>query len=126
MCNIYFIQVTRRLNFQMISRTPSGVSTTDTARRRRYQGNSWKKTFEFFTLGLSDAFLSEDLRYLKLHSYSPPPDHQSQALLTVLVRNLLEMSEVSFLLFHAPLHMESIEHDFIKALLIHINHQIAT
>ena len=34
-----------------------------------------------------------------------PPDHQSNALLTVLERNLLKISEVSFLLFHAPLHM---------------------
>ena len=32
-------------------------------------------------------------------------DHQSGALLTVLDRNLLEISEVSFLLFHVPLHM---------------------
>ena len=62
---------------------------------------------------------------------SQPPDHQSNALLTVLGRNLLEMSEVSFLLFHAPLHMlglclflESIEHDFIKALMIHTDSQI--
>ena len=51
-----------------------------------------------------------------------PPDHQSNALLTVLGRNLLKISEVSFLLFHAPLHLlglclflESIEHDFIRA-----------
>ena len=36
---------------------------------------------------------------------SQPPDHQSHALLTELGRNLLEMSEVSFLLFHAPLYM---------------------
>ena len=36
---------------------------------------------------------------------SQPTDHQSHALLTELVRNLLEMSEVSFLLFLAPLHM---------------------
>ena len=48
-----------------------------------------------------------------------PPDHQSNALPTVLGRNLLKISEVSFLLFHAPLHMldfclflESIEHDY--------------
>ena len=34
-----------------------------------------------------------------------PPDHQSHALPTVLGKNLLEISEVSFLLFHAPLHM---------------------
>ena len=33
-----------------------------------------------------------------------PPDHQSDALLTELGRILLEISEVSFLLFHAPLH----------------------
>ena len=36
---------------------------------------------------------------------SQPPDHQSHALPTVLGRNLLEISEVSFLLFHAQLHM---------------------
>ena len=36
---------------------------------------------------------------------SQPPDHQFHALLTELGRNLLAMSEVSFLLFHAPLHM---------------------
>ena len=36
---------------------------------------------------------------------SQPPDHQSHALPTELARNLLEMSEVSFLLFHASLHM---------------------
>ena len=34
-----------------------------------------------------------------------PPDHQSSALPTELARNLLEISEVSFLLFHAALHM---------------------
>ena len=34
-----------------------------------------------------------------------PPDHQSPALPTELGRNLLEIAEVSFLLFHAPLHM---------------------
>ena len=36
---------------------------------------------------------------------SQPPDHQSGGLPTVLSRNLLEISEVNFLLFHAPLHM---------------------
>ena len=62
---------------------------------------------------------------------SQPPDHQSNALLTVLGRNLLKISETSFLLFHAPLHMlglclfpESIEQDFIKALMIHTDNQI--
>ena len=49
---------------------------------------------------------------------------------TELGRNLLEMSEVSFLLFHASLHMfdflESIEHDFIKALVIHTHNQMVT
>ena len=34
-----------------------------------------------------------------------PPNHQSHTLPTVLARNLLEISEVSLLLFHAPLHM---------------------
>ena len=50
---------------------------------------------------------------------SQPPDHQSHALLTELGRNLLGMSEVNFLLFHAPpshvglcLFLESIEHDY--------------
>ena len=49
------------------------------------------------------------------------PDCRSNAQLTVLGRNLLKIFEVSFLLFHAPLHMlghlflKSIEHDFIKA-----------
>ena len=75
-------------------------------------------TIEFFTIGLSDAFLSDYLTDLKLHKTnnfcqkltqwglnSQPPDHQSHALPTELARNLLEMSEVSFLLFHAPLHM---------------------
>ena len=39
-------------------------------------------------------------------SLNPRPlDHQSHALLTELGRNLLDMSEVSFLLFHAPPHM---------------------
>ena len=36
---------------------------------------------------------------------SQTPDHQSHALPTALGRNLLEISEVSFLLFHAPFHM---------------------
>ena len=34
-----------------------------------------------------------------------PPDHQSHALPTELGRDLLEISEVSFLLFHVRLHM---------------------
>ena len=62
-----------------------------------------------------------------------PPDHHSPVLWTEWGRNLLEISEVSFLLFHAPLHMldfvlflESIEHNFIKALMIHIHNQIVT
>ena len=60
-----------------------------------------------------------------------PPDHQFNALLTVLGRNLLKISEVNFLFFHAPLHMlglflflESIDHDFIKAFMIHKDNQI--
>ena len=36
---------------------------------------------------------------------SQPPDHQSSALPTELARNLLEISEVSFLLFYTALHM---------------------
>ena len=62
-----------------------------------------------------------------------PEDHQSGTLTTELGRNLLEISEVSFLLFHAPLHMldfclflESIQHDFIKTLMIHTDNQIVT
>ena len=65
------------------------------------------------------AFLSDYLTDLKLHSTknnlsktvpgwglnSQPPDHKSAALTTELARNLLEISEVSFVLFHAPLHM---------------------
>ena len=66
----------------------------------------------FFTIGLSDIFLSDYLTDLKLHKIIfffknylqwglnlQPPDHQSHALLTVLGRNLLEISEVSFLFF---------------------------
>ena len=47
-------------------------------------------------------------------------------------RNLLEISKVSFLLFHASLHiglclfLESIEHDFMKALMIHTDNQVVT
>ena len=73
-----------------------------------------KQTIEFFMLGVSD-----NLTDLRLHSTkkkfikncplwglnSQPPDHQSHALVTELGKNLLEMSEVSFILFHAPLHM---------------------
>ena len=33
-----------------------------------------------------------------------PPDHKSNVLLTVLGRNLSEISEVHFLLFHVPIH----------------------
>ena len=76
-------------------------------------------TFEFFTLGLFDAFsvrLSDrskvtqnKINFVKncpqWDLNSQPPDHQSHALVTELGRNLLEMSGVSFLLFHAPLHM---------------------
>ena len=36
---------------------------------------------------------------------SQPPDHQPHALLNELGRNLLKIYEVSFLLFHAPIHM---------------------
>ena len=62
-----------------------------------------------------------------------PPDHQSNALLTMLRRNLLKITEVNSLLFNAPLHLlglclflESIEHDFIRALIIHTDNQIVT
>ena len=43
----------------------------------------------------------------KFRQKLPPvgSDHQSHALPTELARNLLEISEVSFLLFHAPLYM---------------------
>ena len=76
-------------------------------------------TIEFFTLGLSDAFsvrLSDrskvtqnKINFIKNRPQwglnSQPPDHWSHALPTELARILLEMSEVSFLLFHAPLHL---------------------
>ena len=65
---------------------------------------------------------------------SQPLDNQSDALTTDPGRNLLEISEVSFLLFHAPFHMldtcclflKSIEHDFTKALMIHTHNYIGT
>ena len=51
-----------------------------------------------------------------------PPDHQSPALPTELARHLLEtISHVELCLF-----LESIEHDFIKALMIHTHNQIVT
>ena len=89
----------------------------------------WDSTFGFFMIRKSDAFLSD----YQLDLNSQPLDHQSNVLLTVLERNLLKISEVSFLLLHAPLHMlglclflESIEHNFIKALMIHTHNQIVT
>ena len=81
------------------------------------QPNS-RKHSGFFMMGQSDTFLSGYLTDLKLHStkkncqklpqwgLNPRPlDHQSPALPTELGRNLLDISKVSFLLFHAPLHM---------------------
>ena len=71
--------------------------------------------FGFFTIRisvrLSDRFkvTQHKINFVKncpewgLNSQSL--DHQSGALTTELARNLLEISEVSFLLFHAPLHM---------------------
>ena len=62
---------------------------------------------------------------------SQPPNHQSRALPTVLGRNLLEISEVSFLSCTTShvgccLFLESIKHAFIKALMIHTDNQIVT
>ena len=58
-----------------------------------------------------------------------PPNHRSN----VLGRNLFNISEVSFILLQAPLHMlelclflESIEQDFIKDLMIRTDNQIVT
>ena len=72
-------------------------------------------TNEFFTIRisvrLSDRFkvTQNKINFVKNYPQwglnSQPPDHQSNALKTVLGKNLLEISEVSFLLFHAPLHM---------------------
>ena len=118
-------------------------STASTARIISFAPTSWKLWSKWhiigvFTIGQSDAILSDCLTDLKLHSTKKfcqklpqwglnpwPPDHQYPALPTELARNLLEISEVSFLLFHALL-LESIEHDFIKALMIHTHNQIVT
>ena len=71
--------------------------------------------FEFFTIRISvrlsdrSKVTQNKINFIKncpqCGLNSQLPDHQSHALLTVLWRNLLEISEVSFLLFHAPLHM---------------------
>ena len=64
-----------------------------------------------FTIRTSDAseVTQHKINFVKncpQWSLNPwPSDHQSHALPTELGRNLLEISEVSFLLFHAPLHM---------------------
>ena len=72
-------------------------------------------TIEFFTIRISvtlsdrSEVTQHKINFVKNHPQwglnSQPTDHQSHALPTVLARNLLEISEVSFLLFHAPLHM---------------------
>ena len=72
-------------------------------------------TFEFFTIRISvrlsdrSKFIEHKINFVKnCHQWglnSHPLDHQSGALTTELARNLLEISEVSFLLFHAPLHL---------------------
>ena len=68
----------------------------------------------FFTIGQSDAFLSDYLTQHKLNFFKnfpqwglnlQPPDHHSPALPTELGRKMLEISEVSFPLFHILLHM---------------------
>ena len=105
------------------------------------------KVIGFFTIGLSDAFsvrLSDrsevtqhKINFIKNCPQwglnSQPPDHQSCALPTVLARNLLEICEVSFSFVSCTtshvelcLFLESIEHDFIKALVIHRDNQIVT
>ena len=97
--------------------------------------------FEFFTIRIS-VRLSDRIKVTQ-HKVnfvkncpqwglnSQPPDHQSGALTTELARNLLEISEVSFvscITSHVGLclFLESIEHDFIKALMIHTHNQIVT
>ena len=69
------------------------------------------QSIEFFTIRisvrLSDRFkvTQHKLNFVKNCPQwglkSQPPDHQSDALITELARNLLEISKVSFLLFHA-------------------------
>ena len=61
-----------------------------------------------------------------------PPDYHSNVLPTELGRNLLGISEVTFVCFmHHFTYwtlfiLESIEHDLIKALMIHTDNQIVT
>ena len=107
-----------------------------------------KTTFWFFTIRKSDAFLSDYLTDLKLHRTKyilskiaasgvwaqKPPDHQSNALPSKLDRNLLGMRFLKWALFvscttsHVGLcsFLESIEYDFIKALIIPTDNQIVT
>ena len=72
-------------------------------------------SIEFFTIRISDrSFDRSKVTQNKINFVNNCPhwglnsqslDHQSHALPTELCRNLTEISEVSFLLFHAPLYM---------------------
>ena len=72
-------------------------------------------SFAFFTIHISvrlsdrSKIIQHKINFVKNCSQwglnSQPLDHQSGVLTTELARNLLEISEVSFLLFHAPLQM---------------------
>ena len=53
------------------------------------------------------------------------PDHQAHALPTELGRNLVEISQVSFLLFHEPLHILDFVYFPDKTLLIPLANKIA-
>ena len=74
-----------------------------------------EETLEFFTIGISvrlsdrSEVIQHKINFVKNYPHwdlnSQPPDQQSGDLTTELGRNLLEISESSFLLFHAPLHM---------------------
>ena len=77
--------------------------------------SSLPATIEFFTIGISvrlsdrSEATQHKINFVKTCPQwglnSQPLDHQSHALPAELARNLLEISEVSFLLFHAPIHM---------------------
>ena len=105
--------------------------------------DSQQITFEFFTVHISVRLSDRSKGTQRKINFvqncpqwglnSQPPDHQSHALPTVLGRNLLEISEGSFLFVPCTtshvglsLFLESIEHDLIKALMIHTDNQIVT
>ena len=99
-----------------------------------------ENTIEFFTIHISvrlsdrSKVTQNKINLIKNCQWglnSQPLDHQSGALTAELTRKLLGISEVSFLCFMhhftcQTLFLESIEHDFIKALMIHTHNQIVT